>query len=163
MSVTNLLCIVMCHAEYNKIFIELYSQKIFTNETRSFQWIVTDYMEVCLSWNTVSVTECVTAVKSWSRLLPMYVICTLYVHVYYMHRRHNCYDTVEVTAVLVLCVWSFDVNVVFSGKHQCIVNLSTNPQTACFGSSEVSSDDARVSAALNALHHCRIMTTRTNM
>ena len=51
----------------------------------------------------------------------------------------------------------------FTGKHQCIANLSTNPQTACFGSSEVSCDDARVAAALNALHHCRIMTTRTNM
>jgi len=51
----------------------------------------------------------------------------------------------------------------FTGKHQCIISLSTNPQTACFGSSTVSSDDARVAAALNALQHCRIMTTRTNM
>jgi len=50
-----------------------------------------------------------------------------------------------------------------AGKHQCVVNLSTNPQTACFGSSESSREDARVAAALNALHHCRIMTTRTNM
>ena len=54
-------------------------------------------------------------------------------------------------------------DVVLTGKHQCIVNLSTNPQTACFGSSEVSYDAARVAAALNALQHCRIMSTRTNM
>jgi RISC-loading complex subunit TARBP2 len=49
-----------------------------------------------------------------------------------------------------------------SGKHQCIVELSTNPVTACLGSS-TSVEDAHVEAALNALRYCKIMTTRTNI
>jgi RISC-loading complex subunit TARBP2 len=45
----------------------------------------------------------------------------------------------------------------YTGKFLCFVELSTQPTTVCFGSGQTS-EDAKASAALNALEHLKIMT-----
>lgn len=46
-----------------------------------------------------------------------------------------------------------------SGKHQCLVQLSTLPVAVCYGSGSTSKD-AQSSAAQNALEYLKIMTKK---
>lgn len=49
--------------------------------------------------------------------------------------------------------------VFFTGKFQCLVQLSTLPVAVCYGCG-VTSKDAQASAAQNALEYLKIMTKK---